>query len=59
MKGYGFTELSKTYDKFLDKIQQKEVEIPLHQMEPKRPLYKEVLQYQHPVQHKVTKSYFL
>ena len=54
MKGHGFTELSKTYDKFLDKIQQKEVEIPLHQMEPKQPLYKELLQYQHPVQHKVT-----
>ena len=41
-----------TYDKFLDKIQQKEAEIPLHQMESEQPHQKEVLQQQQSVQQK-------
>ena len=38
--------------KFLDKIQQKEAEIPLHQMESEQPHQKEVLQQQQSVQQK-------
>ena len=38
--------LSRKYDKFLDKIQQKEAEIPLHQTESEQPHQKEVLQQQ-------------
>ena len=37
---------SRKYDKFLDKIQQKEAKIPLHQMESEQPHQKEVLQQQ-------------
>ena len=44
--------LSRKYDKFLDKIQQKEAEIPLHQMESEQPHQKEVLQQQQSVQQK-------
>ena len=44
--------LSRKYDKFLDKIQQKEAEIPLHQMEFEQPHQKEVLQQQQSVQQK-------
>ena len=38
--------LSRKYDKFLDKIQQKEAEIPLHQTESEQHHQKEVLQQQ-------------
>ena len=38
--------LSKRYEKFLDKIQQKKAEIPLHQMEAEQPRKKEVLQHE-------------
>ena len=44
--------LSRKYDKLLDKIQQKEAEIPLHQMESEQPHQKEVLQQQQSVQQK-------
>ena len=44
--------LSRKYDKFLDKIQQKEAEIPLHQMESEQYHQKEVLQQQQSVQQK-------
>ena len=42
--------LSKRYEKFLNKIQQKEAEIPLHQMEVEQPRKKEVLQHEQPAQ---------
>ena len=35
-KGYGFTNPVKKY-KFLDKTQQKEAELPMHQMESEQP----------------------
>ena len=44
--------LSRKYDKFLDKIQQKEAEIPLHQTESEQLHQKEVLQQQQSVQQK-------
>ena len=44
--------LSKRYEKFLDKIQQKEAEIPLHQMEAEQSRKKEVLQHEQPAQQK-------
>ena len=44
--------LSKRYEKLLDKIQQKEAEIPLHQMEAEQPRKKEVLQHEQPAQQK-------
>ena len=44
--------LSRKYGKFLDKIQQKEAEIPLHQMESEQHHQKEVLQQQQSVQQK-------
>ena len=44
--------LARKYDKFLDKIQQKEAELPLHQMESEQPHQKEVLQQQQSVQQK-------
>ena len=44
--------VSKRCEKFLDKVQQKEAEIRLHQMEVEQPRKKEVLQHEQPTQQK-------
>ena len=46
------SSLSRKYDRFVDKIEQKEAEIPLHQMESEQLHQKEVLQQQQSVQQK-------
>lgn len=44
--------ISKRHEKFLDKIQQKEAELSLHQMESEQPRQKGMLQHQQQVQQK-------
>ena len=51
--------LSRKYDKFLDKIQQKEAEIPLHQMESEQPHQKKCFNNSSQCSRKIPKSFFL
>ena len=51
--------LSRKYDKFLDKIQQKEAEIPLHQMESESLIKKKCFNNSSQCSRKIPKSFFL